>query len=310
MDADSELTESYKQQIAEQATIYKKTEKRELKEFEKKVNEAAVELCLRDATLLRKRGELLEKARKRVAEDGYCFKKGCSRSKVYGGSGTSSTPKRPKFDKEMREERIKQIQDDLNDLSRVLAFKEKRLAQCEAARNYRVCEQVTEEMMELKSRKRQLEVEKHIFEKKKKQASAREVRIRRASESDDTDCAPASSNTSRSTTPAGSLSRSTTPGGSLSRSATPVPVPLVAMLSSCSDSGGKHASPLPLENVSPPFSPNPISPIPPTCPGSRMLPIDCESTQPLSPLSPASRESSVDPFPCGTHSDSDVNPHF
>ena len=66
--------------------------------------------------------------------------------------GMHSTPKRPKFDKEMRAERIRQIQDDLNDLTRVLAFKEKRLQQAEAGRNYRVCEQITEEMMELKSR--------------------------------------------------------------------------------------------------------------------------------------------------------------
>ena len=126
MDAQSELNETDKQEIAEQALIYK-TEKRELTEFEKKVNEAAVELCLKDTTLLRTHGELLEKARKKVADDGYCFRKGRSRSKVYGDEGTSSTPKRPKFDKEMRGERIKQIQDDVNDLNQVLAFKEKRL---------------------------------------------------------------------------------------------------------------------------------------------------------------------------------------
>ncbi len=107
MDARSELTDICKQHIAEQATINKKTEKRELTEFEKKVNEAAVELYLRNANLLRKRGDLLEKARKKVADDGYGFKKECSRSKLYGHSGTSSTPKRPKVDKEMREERVK-----------------------------------------------------------------------------------------------------------------------------------------------------------------------------------------------------------
>ena len=65
MDAQSELNETYKQEIAEQALIYK-TEKRELTEFEKKVNEAAVELCLKDTTLLRTRGELLEKPERRL----------------------------------------------------------------------------------------------------------------------------------------------------------------------------------------------------------------------------------------------------
>ena len=67
-------------------------------------------------------------------DDCYCFRKGRSQSKVYGDGhpGTSSTPKRPKFDKEMKAERIRQIQDGLNDLTRVLAFKEKRLQQAEA----------------------------------------------------------------------------------------------------------------------------------------------------------------------------------
>ena len=86
-------------------------------------------------------------------DDCYYFRKGRSRSKVYGDGdpGTSSTPKRPKFDKEMKAERIRQIQDGLNDLTRVLAL---RLQQAEAGGNYRVCELITEEMMELKSRKR------------------------------------------------------------------------------------------------------------------------------------------------------------
>ena len=86
-------------------------------------------------------------------------------------------PKRPKFDKEMKAEQIRQIQDGLNDLSCVLAFKEKRLQQAEAGRNYRVCEQITEEMMELKSRKWQLEEEKRVFEKNTR-ANAIQARIR------------------------------------------------------------------------------------------------------------------------------------
>ena len=54
MDAQTEITESYKQQIANKSIIYK-ADKRKLKEFEKKVNAAAVELCLKDVTLLKRR---------------------------------------------------------------------------------------------------------------------------------------------------------------------------------------------------------------------------------------------------------------
>ena len=43
----------------------------------------------------------------------------------------------------MSVERIRQIQDDLNDLTRLWAFKEKRIQQAEVVRDYEVCEQVT-----------------------------------------------------------------------------------------------------------------------------------------------------------------------
>ena len=98
----------------------------------------------------------------KVAEDSYWFRKGHSQSRVYGDGdpGTSS-----KLDKEMREECIRQIQDDLNDLTHLLAFKEKRIQQAEAGWDYRVCKQVTKEIVELNSRKHQLEEEKLGFEK-------------------------------------------------------------------------------------------------------------------------------------------------
>ena len=106
-------------------------------------------------------------ARKKIADEGYVFKKGHSWSKVYGDSATAEpavTPKRPKYDKEMREERLKVIGEELRDISRMLLFKEKRLSQAEAARNYRLCEQ---QMMDLKSKKRELDAEKRLFEIKR-----------------------------------------------------------------------------------------------------------------------------------------------
>ncbi len=102
------FSESFKKQIAEQAAFYK-GEKRELKDFEKQVNVAAAELCLHDLSLLKRRGELLELSRKKV----YVFKKGHSRSKVYGESDLPSAPKRPKLAKEAREERIAAMSEEL-----------------------------------------------------------------------------------------------------------------------------------------------------------------------------------------------------
>ena len=109
---------------------------------------------------------MLEKARKKVADEGYVFKKGHSRSKFYGTPWNASTPKRPKYDKEMREERLESTDEELGDISRMIVFKNKRLLQAECGKNYKLCEQLAEEMMALKSRKRELDQEKRLFERK------------------------------------------------------------------------------------------------------------------------------------------------
>ena len=180
------LSESYKCHVAE-AVFYKKPN---LKEFEKKVNAASLELCLRDTKLLKDRAQLLALAREKVANDGYNFKKGSSRSKAYGSrEGT----KRPRYDEDAREERLKAISDELSDITRILAFKGKRLSQAEAAKNYKVCEQVTEEMMVLKGRKRELDEEKRLFEKKAK-SSYKHRKSRSKSWSLESDGGPSSSN--------------------------------------------------------------------------------------------------------------------
>ena len=157
-----------RKEIEEQAVIYRKVANRPLSDFQIRVNAAAIELALSEPNLLRKgnRGELLERARKKVADDGYCFKKGKSRSKVYGGSEDSeaaTAPKRPKLNEQMREDRKKELEEDLADISSRIAFKEKRRSQAEIARNYKVCDELTEEIMECKSRKRETEKQLNIL---------------------------------------------------------------------------------------------------------------------------------------------------
>ena len=63
-----------RKEIEEQALIYRKTANRPLSDFQVRVNDAAIELALGQPSLLRKgnRGELLERARRKVADDGYC----------------------------------------------------------------------------------------------------------------------------------------------------------------------------------------------------------------------------------------------
>ena len=73
------MSEAYKRHVIEKSVTYRKREG-ELKEYEKWVISAATDLCLRDVSLLDKRGKLLQLARKKVADAGYVFKKGHSLS--------------------------------------------------------------------------------------------------------------------------------------------------------------------------------------------------------------------------------------
>ena len=63
-----DISERYKHRIIEEATIYK-GDNRKLREFERRVNAAAAELCMNDVGLLNTRGELLQSARRKVADE-------------------------------------------------------------------------------------------------------------------------------------------------------------------------------------------------------------------------------------------------
>lgn len=68
-----------------------------------------------------------------------------------------STPKQPKLNERMREERIKELEEDLADISSRIAFKDKQCSQAATTRNYMVCDKLMEEIMEWKTRKREIE---------------------------------------------------------------------------------------------------------------------------------------------------------
>ena len=105
----------------------------------------------------------MERARNRVVEGGYKFKKGKSRSKQ------SNDPPKLKFEKStecMRKQNIAALEEDIKDLKDRLQFKEKRRHQSEMARNYKVCDQLTEEMTALKKKKRESETELKFWMRK------------------------------------------------------------------------------------------------------------------------------------------------
>ena len=172
------MPESVRDGIKEQSVIYHTTG---LTDFQKKVNAAAAEIALRDPTLVHKgnRGKLLDLARQQVSGDGYIFKKGKSRSKLYGEP--SPPAKRTKISESLRSQRMVELRDEIESIDNHLRIKEKRLGQSEASQNYAQCDRFYEEIRELKGARREKSRELVQLEVKEKRAVRyRNTRINRS----------------------------------------------------------------------------------------------------------------------------------
>ena len=144
------------EKIREMAIIYKKESKRPLTSYQRRINEAAQELCIKNPGLLHKRKLLMEVARQKILE-GFQFVKGKSRSKRGANpDDTMSTPQHRKTSKDMREGRMKNIEEDCQDLADRISYKEKRIRACENIADYKRCDELKEEVSALKRQRREL----------------------------------------------------------------------------------------------------------------------------------------------------------
>ena len=82
----------------------------------------------------------------------YDFKKGKSRSKRY--QSTATAPKRVKTTESMRAKHISDLEEDLKDLNDQLKYKDKRREQATMSRNYKLCDELTEDMSTIKKKRR------------------------------------------------------------------------------------------------------------------------------------------------------------
>ena len=67
--------------------------------------------------------------------------------------------KRRKISKDMRLQRMKDIDEDCQDLTERIAYKEKRIVAYENSRDYKKCDEMKEEITALKHQRRQLQSE-------------------------------------------------------------------------------------------------------------------------------------------------------
>ena len=118
-----------------------------------------MELCLQNPGLLRKRQALIDAARAKIIDEGFQFVKGKSRSKSVTPE-SEPKPKRQKLSQEVREKRLKDIEEDTTDLKERISFKEKRISGCLAISDYMKCDEIKEEIIQLKKQLRELEAEK------------------------------------------------------------------------------------------------------------------------------------------------------
>lgn len=107
------------------------------------------------------KGDLMNKAKLKVMSDGYLFAKGKSRSKSGSEESSEGTAiKRAKLNSEERSREIKLLQENLKTLSPRLGFKQQLLEKEGCISNYKQCDAISAEMMEI--RKEQAFVDRQL----------------------------------------------------------------------------------------------------------------------------------------------------
>ena len=72
--------------------------------------------------------------------------------------------KKPKMDKDLQTQQIQELKEDIKDSNDRILFKEKRCEAASAVNNYKLCDNLSEEIVSLKSGRRESEAELKVFE--------------------------------------------------------------------------------------------------------------------------------------------------
>ena len=154
--------------MRQEACVFGKSGK-QLSNYQQRLNEVAGDLCIKNPLLLRNTGKLLELARKEVHESGYVYAKGKSRSKVFNPS-TERQPSREKIDKQEREHRIQSIMEQIGDTKKHIELKQKTVEQAQTVPNFKLCDQLADEVSSLKAKRRELESALRSLQQKQKKS--------------------------------------------------------------------------------------------------------------------------------------------
>ena len=162
------MSTSNREGIQQKSHIYgKEKDNPKLTPYQERVNKACEELCIQDPQLLLAKGERLKRARAKVHEEGYMYKKGYSRSQLYSDVAPSQT-KRARICKEERDRRIMDISEQMGDLDRLIRIKERRIEEATTIRSFAAADQLAKEVRAYKQERVQLRTELGVLQKKDK----------------------------------------------------------------------------------------------------------------------------------------------
>ena len=105
------------------------------------------------------------------------FKKGKSRAKKYMMSEASSVPKRLKIGSDFHENRMKAVEEELKNVGERIQYKEKRWITAENVWNYKLFDNHTLELGDLRKQRRELESEMQLLKKEQKLQWYRQTKV-------------------------------------------------------------------------------------------------------------------------------------
>lgn len=136
--------------MEKESKIFGKGSDKPLSHYQIEINNAALALCKEDASLLKQRNELFNRAKLKIDQDGFRYKKRQSRSKVFGQGGVDDqqiqVTKRVKLSSEVRERRIEEVQSDIETDKDTIMLLEKEKQKCASMSKFGRAAEINEQI--------------------------------------------------------------------------------------------------------------------------------------------------------------------
>jgi hypothetical protein len=155
------------EKIKRESQIYLLNPDDKLLEYHRAINENAFVIAKENPHLIASKKELQKRARKRLHESGFAYKKKESRSKDFGRKSTvEKRPTREKLVEEMRVERLSNVEEELKEVDLQLSYASRQRERCANVKEFKKAIEMSKEMEELRQKKRKYQAEKTLLLKK------------------------------------------------------------------------------------------------------------------------------------------------